>query len=55
MRTSPLTFVRPWTMRMTITSQPDYEIYEYGCHEGNLAMRHATLTRFVAMRPLSTT
>ena len=39
----PLTFTSPWTMRMTITQQPDYEIYEYACHEGNLAMRHALL------------
>jgi hypothetical protein len=39
----PLTFARPWTMRLTITQQPDYEIYEYACHEGNLAMRHALL------------
>ena len=37
----PATFTTPWTMRMTITSQPDYEIYEYGCHEGNIAMRNA--------------
>ena len=37
----PATFTAPWTMRMTITSQPDYEIYEYGCHEGNNAMRNA--------------
>jgi hypothetical protein len=37
----PLTFTAPWTMRMTITQQPDYQIYEYACHEGNLAMRHA--------------
>jgi hypothetical protein len=37
----PATFTRPWTMRMTITSQPDYQIYEYGCHEGNNAMRNA--------------
>ena len=37
----PLTFVRPWTMRMTITQQPDYQIYEYACHEGNRAMRNA--------------
>jgi hypothetical protein len=37
----PDTFVKPWTMRMTITSQPDYQIYEYGCHEGNNAMRNA--------------
>ena len=37
----PSTFTTPWTMRLTITQQPDYEIYEYACHEGNLAMRHA--------------
>ena len=36
----PETFDAPWTMRMTITQQPDYEIYEYGCHEGNIAMRN---------------
>lgn len=39
----PLTYTRPWTMRLTITQQPDYQIYEYACHEGNLAMRHALL------------
>jgi hypothetical protein len=39
----PLTFTSPWTMRLTITQQPDYQIYEYACHEGNLAMRHALL------------
>ena len=37
----PATFTKPWTMRMTITSQPGYQIYEYGCHEGNNAMRNA--------------
>jgi hypothetical protein len=37
----PGTFTRPWTMRMTVTSQPDYEVYEYACHEGNMAMRNA--------------
>ena len=37
----PETFARPWTMRMTITQQPDYEVYEYACHEGNMAMRNA--------------
>ena len=36
----PLTWEEPWTMRMTITQQPGYEIYEYACHEGNLAMRN---------------
>jgi hypothetical protein len=39
----PLTWEQPWTMRMTITQQPGYEIYEYSCHEGNLAMRHALM------------
>jgi hypothetical protein len=37
----PATFTKPWTMRMTITSQAGYQIYEYGCHEGNNAMRNA--------------
>ena len=37
----PATFTKPWTMRLTITRQPDYQIYEYGCHEGNVAMRNA--------------
>ena len=39
----PLTFTGPFTMRMTITQQPNYQIYEYACHEGNLAMKHALL------------
>ena len=25
---------------MTITQQPGYAIYEYACHEGNMALRH---------------
>jgi hypothetical protein len=37
----PSTFAAPWTMRLTVTRQPNYEIYEYGCHEGNNAMRNA--------------
>ena len=37
----PSTFTAPWTMRMTVTRQSGYEIYEYGCHEGNNAMRNA--------------
>jgi hypothetical protein len=39
----PLTWERPWTMRMTITTQPSYEIYEYSCHEGNIALRHTLM------------
>ena len=37
----PDTFTKPCTIRMTVTAQPGYEIYEYGCHEGNNAMRNA--------------
>jgi hypothetical protein len=39
----PLTWERPWAMRMTITQQPGYAIYEYSCHEGNLALRHVLM------------
>jgi hypothetical protein len=39
----PLTWEKPWTMRMTITTQPGYEIYEYSCHEGNIALRHTLM------------
>ena len=39
----PLTWEQPWTLRMTITQQPGYEIYEYSCHEGNIAIKHALL------------
>jgi hypothetical protein len=34
----PKTYVAPWTIRMTLTRQSGYEIYEYGCHEGNGAV-----------------
>jgi hypothetical protein len=37
----PNTYVAPWTIRMTLTPQPGYEIYEYGCHEGNGAVSHS--------------
>ena len=39
----PQTFTKPFTMRLTITQQPDYEIYEYACHEGNHSMRNVLL------------
>ena len=35
----PVTYTKPWTFRMTITHQPNYEVYEYSCHEGNSAIR----------------
>lgn len=31
----PRTFERPWTFRLTLTTQPGYEVLEYSCHEGN--------------------
>ena len=37
----PKTYVAPWTLRMTLTSQPGYEIYEYGCHEGNRSVANS--------------
>jgi hypothetical protein len=39
----PLTWERPWTLRYTITEQPGYEIYEYSCHEGNIAIKHTLM------------
>jgi hypothetical protein len=37
----PDTFAAPFTMRMTITEQPGYQLYEYSCHEGNAAVGQA--------------
>jgi hypothetical protein len=37
----PRGYAAPFTLRLTITSQPDYEMYEYSCHEGNGAVKYA--------------
>jgi hypothetical protein len=37
----PETFQAPWTFRLTLTTQPDYEILEYSCHEGNFFVANA--------------
>jgi hypothetical protein len=37
----PETFTAPFTMRLTITEQPGYQVYEYSCHEGNTAVGQA--------------
>ena len=37
----PDTFSAPFTMRLTITEQPGYQLYEYSCHEGNTAVGQA--------------
>jgi hypothetical protein len=37
----PRIFERPWTFRLTLTTQPDYEVLEYSCHEGNFFVANA--------------
>jgi hypothetical protein len=37
----PVAYTAPFTLRMMFTSQPDYEVYEYSCHEGNGAVGYA--------------
>lgn len=37
----PRTFQQPWTFRLTLTTQPDYEVLEYSCHEGNYFVANA--------------
>ena len=37
----PRTFTQPWTFRLTLTVQPDYEVLEYSCHEGNFFIASA--------------
>ena len=34
----PHTFTSRWTAALNLTAQE--EVFEYGCHEGNYAMRH---------------
>ena len=37
----PTTYTRPFTVALPMTSEPDYVIHEYACHEGNYAIAHA--------------
>jgi len=37
----PVAFTAPFTLRLMLTTQPDYRVYEYSCHEGNGAVRNA--------------
>jgi hypothetical protein len=37
----PITYTAPFTLRLTVTQQPDYQLYEYSCHEGNGAVSYA--------------
>ncbi|HMB74429.1 MAG TPA: hypothetical protein VKQ06_12720, partial [Gammaproteobacteria bacterium] len=37
----PKTFEEPWSFRLTLTTQPEYEVLEYSCHEGNFFVANA--------------
>ena len=37
----PVTYTAPFTIRMMLTTQPDYWLYEYSCHEGNGAVANS--------------
>ncbi len=36
----PSTWTRPWTFAMPLTRNDEEAVFEYACHEGNLAMAH---------------
>jgi hypothetical protein len=39
--TDPIAYTEPFTFRLMFTTQPNYRIYEYSCHEGNGAVINA--------------
>jgi len=34
----PTVYAKPWTVAMPLNQDPEYQIYEYACHEGNYAI-----------------
>jgi hypothetical protein len=36
----PDTWTRPWTFTMPLTRDDSQQVFEYGCHEGNLGLEH---------------
>jgi hypothetical protein len=36
----PKTWARPWTVSLPLKLHPEYQFFEYACHEGNYAMKH---------------
>jgi hypothetical protein len=36
----PETWTRPWTFTMPLTKDDTQQVFEYGCHEGNLGLEH---------------
>ena len=49
----PAMYTAPFTMRFTITQQPNYELYEYSCHEGNGAVGNALSGERAYERPVA--
>ena len=39
--TDPKVYTRPWTVALPLNRDDDYVMYEYACHEGNLALPNA--------------
>jgi hypothetical protein len=39
--TDPKVYTAPWTVALPLNRDPDYKMFEYACHEGNLAMANA--------------
>src|SRR5690606_2434027 len=37
----PIAYTAPFTVRLMLTTQPGYQLYEYSCHEGNGAVSHS--------------
>ncbi len=37
----PVTYTAPFTVRLMLTAQPGYTLFEYSCHEGNGAVSHS--------------
>jgi hypothetical protein len=36
----PKTWTRPWTVSLPLTQHPEYQMFEYACHEGNYSVRN---------------
>jgi len=36
----PKTWTRAWTVSLPLTHHPEYQMFEYACHEGNYAVRN---------------
>ncbi len=36
----PKTYTAPWKVAFPITQEPGYQLFEYACHEGNMAMHN---------------